>query len=185
MAFGKTTWVPNALPAVTGAQLNRLEQGIDDLYNKVAFKVYRNAAFSVSDGTQLQFDAVDYDPDGLWQTTGGVDAFSFVAPRAGLWEFTAQYIMSGSPGSLDMGYAVRFWKNYNSVGNRYYEGPRWPNRGSMGISVSSTVHIPVAAGDKIQVRTWMTVAIAAAAIQVGDQSNGMSTWLAGHQVRAT
>lgn len=34
MPFAKTTWVDNALPAITATQLNRMETGVDDLFKR-------------------------------------------------------------------------------------------------------------------------------------------------------
>lgn len=181
MSFSKTTFTPGVLPAFDATEANRITQALDDLYNKVAFKVYRNAAFSVADGTQLQFDSAEYDPDGLYKTAAGATQWMFVCPRTGLWVFTAQYALQGSPGALDTYFAVRGYKN-GPTGTDY-EGQRHVNRGTNTLLPAATFYVPMTAGDTFEVRVTCGAAIPASPLNVGP--NPMYTWFGGHQVRAT
>lgn len=169
----------SALITAVGTDIKSLSGRLDKLDQKNGFKVYRNAPFSVTDGTQLQYDTVEYDPDNLYKLAGP-NMFQFVCPRAGLWEFTAQYLMQGSPGTLDTFYAVRFYKNGTGAGGTRYDGARTPNRGQ-ALLPSGTVYINLAVGDTVEARCEINYNIGASPIEPGPGF----TWFAGHQVGAT
>lgn len=163
-----------ALITAVGADIKSLSSRLDKLDQKYAFKVYRNAAFTLDDGDLIKFDTAEYDPDGLFSLA----TWKFTAPRAGLWAFTAQYCFQGSPGALDTYFAVRGWKN--GTGGTFYEGPRINNRGKP-ILPGATFYVAMAAGDTFQVHATLGAVVGENAINVGPTY----TWLAGHQVRAT
>lgn len=179
MAYTKQgPFADRALPALTGAKLNAWDQALDDLYNKSAFKVYRNAAFNVSDGTQLQFDTAEFDPDGLYKLAAGATQYKFVCPRAGLWHFEALLAIGGAPGALDTYFGIRFFKN--GTGGTLYEGDRVPNRG-YAIDVPGSTYAALDVGDTFEAYLTAGAAIAATAITPG----AGRTWFAGQQIRAT
>jgi hypothetical protein len=79
MAFAKTTWVQNALPADTATQKNRIESAIDDLYNSGirkaagAFRAWNAAgagttvpASVANPGTKIACDSEQNDVSGWY-----------------------------------------------------------------------------------------------------------------------
>lgn len=151
--------------------------GSDKRLLRYGFRVYRSAAFNVADGTQLQFDAVDYDPDGMYQLSG-TNAYSVVIPAAGLWRFAAQYFVAGSPGSLDIGWWVRFWRNFSV--DSYDTGPPAINRGANSpLRSQGSAYINLAAGDKVSCNVAVGAAVSATALNVGKAA----TWFSGDLVR--
>lgn len=170
VSYVRTNWVSEVTPT-SPTNMNNIEQALDAIYNKSAFKVYRNAAFNISDGTQLQFDTAEFDPATLYKLTGP-QASLFVCQTAGLWRFSCLYAVNGAPGALDTYYAVRFYKN--GLAGQLYEGERIPNRG-YSLDVPGETWASLAVGDTFEARVTVGAAIAATPLITGPGR----TWFAG------
>jgi hypothetical protein len=109
VAFVKTTWVQGQLPAINAAQLNRLEAGIDDLYNvgirkaAGAFRAWNAGggtsvpANAANPGTKIVCDSEQNDVSGWYDPA----ASRFTPQQAGIYWLvhrivTSQVLASGT-----------------------------------------------------------------------------------------
>lgn len=94
MAFLKTLWADRQTPKVTGAQLNRIEQGVFDAHNPPSAKVHIGAAQNTNDGATHSpaFDVEDFDAFGMHSGADG--HLTIVKP--GLWHLSAGVTFNSS-----------------------------------------------------------------------------------------
>ena len=126
MAFVKTTWIDDAAPSVSAAQLNRIEAGIDDVYNgglrkaRAAWRVYiSGAAPSLAAYAVVPFDTAPaaLNADGVYDlvnrrmvapVTGfyyafGAIAFNYTAAGQFQSAFRKNQTGTGSGGVISFG----------------------------------------------------------------------------------
>lgn len=115
------------------------------LWRSVA-SVYASGFQTVSTAAKVLFDSIEFDPDGMWSTSGGG---SFVAPWAGKYRYSGSiYLPAASAQNL----AIQVYKN----GSFYKQSIQFPQVSNVPLSLPFDIIVSLAVTDFLDVHVDCT-----------------------------
>lgn len=141
MAFVKTAWVDDADPAVTAAQLNRIEQGIDDLYQPSGYSVSVGNAtaqgIAANNAETILVYSTNNAGDDVWDPQAQVVLATgrFTPKKPGKWRVTVSLRYGAS---IPSGTSLWLYVKKNGTFSKILQGPQIAG-GALALGLAGSV----------------------------------------------